>query len=82
MNWAIATTLVSSRDLLVNPLMGPGMIEIRGVLIQHPLKVPIMQDEQVVKAPLSHRPNPPLRKGILLARQQHEVRRMDHNSSK
>ncbi len=63
---ALDPASVSRRDLLSNPLMRPGMVEIRGVLLQHTVKMSFIQDDHLVEALLTDGANPALGERIRL----------------
>ncbi len=48
------------RTLLIEALMGPGAIEIGDVFAEHPLEVPLIEDQQVIETFLPHRADPAL----------------------
>ncbi len=51
-------------NLLLDALMWPRMIDVRGVLLQHPLQMPLMHAQHVVETFLTHGSHPALRNGM------------------
>src|SRR5262245_25929666 len=50
----------SARRALTEPPMGSPGIEVRNVLVQHPLKVALVEDDQMIQTLTPHRSDPPL----------------------
>ena len=69
-------------DPLLNALMWSCLIEVDNVLLEHVAQVPFPEDQQVIEAFAAQAPYQPLADRILLTCQQHQVRRIDHSSSK
>lgn len=50
--------------LLPDPLMRPGMVEVEDIRVEYPLKLLLMQDEQMVEAFTPHTPKKTFTDGI------------------
>ncbi len=57
---------VSCRNVLSDALMGPGMVVIHGVHLQHTPKMPFVQDEEMVEAFLANSSGPALSERVYL----------------
>jgi len=58
------TRLLDHWTLLLERLMGSRAMVIDHVFLEHPLEMPLVQDQHVVQTFLTHGPDPPLRKGV------------------
>jgi hypothetical protein len=52
------------RNLLLDPLMRPGSVEVPHISVEHALELPLMEDEQVIEALPSHTAQETLTEGI------------------
>lgn len=62
--------------------MGPGLVEISTVLGEDATEGHLAENQDMIEAFSTDAAEHPFADRILLARQQHLVRRMEHNSSK